>query len=1121
MQLRTDKNSVLFFLFLFNEGGGEILDNINLYYKKENPFNQKTKFGDKLHGIPGANEILRNKFLEYIQKMARNKVYFSNTTYALIYKLIKTDKIGLYFNPSVKIANFFVSDEPVRVTGGYDFNKRRIEIYVSWKIGYDAIFQVLKSFMPILCNKIFATILSEGLLIYDYKNKGELSKHDKIKEWYFQYFRGFLGDVLKQQNVATKLASLVSQDYGTRMYERIENNLIEGTDPAIKVVKKGQNPELDIEGIPLIKKNPKELHDIFSDAIEDYVNDNLDELGIVNNSGPQYQQMQNMLNEFGNFGEFLYKNKDLELNPKNIQEVPDDEMPTDKRFVKDAESLMKYKMEKEAKEKEDQQFQKYLEKNPQLKAIVDRTKNPKLDQITEKYYKELSGAKNLGMIEKKNKDGTTLMIPQRNSQLALPVQSYVNSSDNQDYISLFLLGKECSLKDVEDAIEGTERSLKCYNDSVARLSAAITSNNTSNEELRKLTERAQLYKKQIDTIYPHLIQLMKQITKGTYNEDTFYKPVLSGDSESKTKNIIETDLANAQKYIETAKKLVKSQGSTDRRNYWWNVPSKEVKTTFNVPYTVERQNNLNLLQNNINRLNALNSIISSDSMSDAQKAAVISQFKTLSDTTKSVVGRMGDNLLQPAISATLWHTRSGATTHLTYSDALNFSNRNDYDRREKLRKQLKDEKAHHGDITAPQYIRDHKITSLDNRLFGNTSIRNASEKIKNNDNDFYSKPNIERNIRVVIDQIKDLGDKINDDLRNNKLNNVNISNRSLADTASMLIDARNLKVNTGRGKISIFDASFNYGSLSSNEKKKLQDNLHNIVSVAGLAKNYIESRARQSYGALDPNINRSTNIDTLQHFFDPSASDKRMKRIIRDLQDVNSRLKNKNSHAASALAKLLNANDQNSEIIDIVNGEFVNDYSDKESRDKLLIFLNKFMTVYNRDSKPGQAYLVLGNKSLLDKANDPKKNYYRLLFLNGLDYLRECIPPWQTIMDHFKNGYATAKHVADVVKSIYRFVKVTLPLKSNMYPYMNQKFGFESMADKDYFDLAYKLTFNIKKMYELKKYSTRSNMIYSEIFLPVSIFQKVLFVNITTQNDYDNTMLYLINCANKGLEEFL
>ena len=1071
--------------------------------RERTPFNQKPQMFDKLHGMPGANQILRNKFLEYVLNTAKNKTYFSNTTYSIIYKLIKTDKIGLFFNPSVKIREFFVSDEPVHISGGYDFNKRRIEIYVNWRYGYDAIFQVLKSYMPLLCNKIFATILSESLLIYDYKHNGELSKHDKIKQWYYEYFRGVFGTALKQQNLANKLADIVSQNYGTKMYERVENALIEGTDPQIKVIKKGENPELDIEGIPLIKKNEKELHDIFSDAIEDYVNANMNELGIDNHAGDQYRRVKEFFDEFGNFGEFLYKNRDLELNPKNIQENPEeDSLPGDKKIIEDTKQLTKYQLDKEANEREERAYQKYLKDHPKIKELLDATNNPSLDQITEKYFGNLKNAKEFNMIERKNSDGTVTMIPQRSTNRAQSVKTFIDSDNNQDYISLFLLGKNCSAKDMKEAIDGVKNNLKCYRNTQLKLNNAIRKGD-SPEKIRKLNEAYQLYEKQFKTTFSHLVQLFAEKTKGTDNYDKFYKPVLTGDT---SKNSIETDYSNAQLIINDMSKAIYDHGINKNRNLWISSDSKKIIKNSN-----------KTINNKINELKALDAIIISDSTTQKEKYDAIQRFNIMCNSNGEVanlVGNIGDKILDPYIKNTKWN--NNPNEHLRYSDIIRGSNKKNVDsyfkflnlkeRYEDIQKKFNNPAESKG-----------KIESISNDLFGNKQVHtdlNALRNIKNNlDAD---------HIYDVIDNINKLGNSINDDINKGRIHNTKINGENfrniISNFTNINFDGKQLYDKNNINRQQYVDRINNLLQ-NNNKKNNFLIYMSNLANIVNLSKNHIEDETRKYYHEFDSFIGRSTKLNILQKFND--YLDRRKKSIDQNLKIYEGRLKNRGPLAQKELKEALKDQNQNTDLIDIIDGQFVDDYTDQNDRNRLIQLLSKFLNSTEKYLLPGKNQLALGNDSLLSKADNPEKDYYKLLFLNGLDYLRDCLPSWETIVEHFKSGYATAKHAVQVVKSIYRTVKVVLPLKSNIYPYMNQKFGFDIIGDKDYFDLAYKLTFNVKKMYSLKKYSVRHNMIYSEIFLPVSIFSKILFVNITTQNDYDNIMLYLINCANKGLEEFL
>ena len=401
---------------------------------------------------------MTNKLLEFIKKAAQSKTNFSNTTYSIIYNLIKKGKIAIFFTPSLRVKNFFVSDEPVNVVGGYNYEKRKFEVFVKWSAGYDIITQAIQSYMPILCNKIFGVILSDALIVYDYKHQGELSKHDMIKAWYKTYFDGVFGDTLHRPDLAKKLSDVVSANYGARLFDRMEKSIIEGKSPAVKISKKGENVDLDIEGIASIKKGDKELHDIFSDAIEDYVNEYRDQFHIDHTG---YADLMKLCDDFGDFGAFLYKNRDLDLNPDNLKEIPEDQSVTNSKspYFKEGKDAAKKELEKLAEKEENNKFKAYIDSNPKIKAALKKSEDEVWDKRAERFFGKTM-EKRQGVLDARR----DRLQKQNERQKALKDRkAYINSDNNEDYISAYLLKrKEVSIDDLNDAADGLKKSVEAW-----------------------------------------------------------------------------------------------------------------------------------------------------------------------------------------------------------------------------------------------------------------------------------------------------------------------------------------------------------------------------------------------------------------------------------------------------------------------------------------------------------------------------------------------------------------------------------------------------------------------------------------------------------------------------------
>ena len=264
--------------------------------------------------------MLRRRLLDYVRRMAVSKTYFSNATYSIIYKLLEEKRLLIAFMPKIRVTKFFVNDSsPISVIGGYNYNTRKIEILVKWAFGIEAIYSMFESHLPLICNKVFAIILSEALLVYDYRHNGELSKSDLVKRWYKTYFENVFEKMLTRKTVVSNLSTVVSDDYGARLFTQVEKAIVEGRSPSVKIDRIGANAELDIEGIPSIKKGSKILEDIFGDCIEDAVIDNKDAFNIDDLT---QKELKDVWSNFAEFGAFIYNNRDLALDPQYIAADP-------------------------------------------------------------------------------------------------------------------------------------------------------------------------------------------------------------------------------------------------------------------------------------------------------------------------------------------------------------------------------------------------------------------------------------------------------------------------------------------------------------------------------------------------------------------------------------------------------------------------------------------------------------------------------------------------------------------------------------------------------------------------------------------------------------------------------
>ena len=204
------------------------------------------------------------------------------------------------------------------------------------------------------------------------------------------------------------------------------------------------------------------------------------------------------------------------------------------------------------------------------------------------------------------------------------------------------------------------------------------------------------------------------------------------------------------------------------------------------------------------------------------------------------------------------------------------------------------------------------------------------------------------------------------------------------------------------------------------------------------------------------------------------------------------------------------------------NGNYTNEQIQSLIRHTRLI-ANNIVQQARSNNVSNIAYLVNATDTrALPSLQDQLDQYRRQLFIDGVEYLCHTYwPSWNTIKHVLRRAGHYTVRTLRALRVVLSTVKDMLPLKSNIEKYANQGLGFEVFGDPDYFDLAYKNNCGVKKMYKLNKGTCKNNFVYSEIYMPVTILQKTLFAQISLQNEFSPDVLYLINCANKGLESML
>lgn len=344
----------------------------------------------------------------------------------------------------------------------------------------DIVNDVVRTYLNDACNEAIALILSEALYVYNYRNNGRLCNLDIVTDWYENYFEATLSAITNRTTTASVLAPLIAKTYPTTIYNQVEKAILEDRSPAVTIVNKGGNPDLDIEGIPSIKKGDKTvLNKIFEDAIEDVVLANKEELHL---DTVLFDDLTKYKDDFGLFGTFLYRNRDLDLNINNLADMPDGTKISNPSIL-----YQQRKGEQKAERSDRKDYNKEVHQNiqdtPTLKDARDR--------ILDVQYVKKYGAR---------PPTEAALIP------------------GTTYIGRYLLNSnsKVTLQDLNYAIDCTKKSYDTYlslSDGIDRI--------TDNDKRMKALEALRIQAQASKALYTDLFNLFRKVSKNTPNEQFF------------------------------------------------------------------------------------------------------------------------------------------------------------------------------------------------------------------------------------------------------------------------------------------------------------------------------------------------------------------------------------------------------------------------------------------------------------------------------------------------------------------------------------------------------------------------------------------------------------------------
>lgn len=1067
----------------------------------------KSNFLDKIYGIYGFNDLLRYHLLNHIQRLSQNRDQFSNTTYSILYNLIDTKRVAVYFTPSMRISTFMEMDVPVGVVGGYNFNNRRIECFVKWSFGIDAINEIVDSQMPLVCNKLFAIIMSEALLIYDYKSNGALSSHESIKKWYKTYFNGIIGDSLRSSaSLAESLSDIISNKYGNIIFNNIEKTTIEGRSPAVKITRRGENADLNIDGIPSIEKGDKVLRDSFGDILDDEFKKVNQITNLIS-----YDELKEFADEFGAFGEFIYKNRDLKLHPDNLRDSPEDEdeggILASTRSYRSSYNNTLQSLKNEAHERDRQER-------------LDRINKKRIETYTaefaDDYEEEVKRSGSLGyqlglggrapVVNPKLKSGSILSA---DKQLA----EYISTKPKTSFITTYLIDDDfrhrglsrASIQDLETAVEATKKA-KAFYDKAVVICQNHDTNDKISAEVRNTFGMPPLKPDEKETLsYGDIYK----IWVSNY-ADQYYKPtaalfaLAAEESTANGSDAIRTDFPidpNAR----TKADLVKGISMTDHEaklqrmsDYIRRQKEIDASTSLNPAFNDANKTKLAKMEADMlatftryydeGRYDRNTRTYDKAAQDDLNKKRD-EIIKFIEDTTS--YGNIPTRVLNYNNVFNAINTANGGTPIIDRKLLTGFGSTQDYNDTIKDIIYVPTNTPNAG--AATPHIPT-SITDVDKFLSGAlrvSKLSNYTTTINDNDSryDQAKIQNAKNASAALMDKLKEYG--INDISSVNDINDL----RSRLTRAYISKNNNPNYITTNLYKNELLPL------LSDAYKANMElgaDNIDKTVQAI--------STARQNGVTLDQNeLNLLTTYLGRTNKFNPSKFLNDMpeefnKSLTKEQLDL---IRKYISNQPRYLDRFKSANMANI------------------SRDDFLTLMRIFNKLYDLEGnflKPNLLNCTT-NKIKLNGSGA----YEKIKFVTGaIGMLRIVLPSWEEMKDLAHESFVDMpKRVMSAIRHTYRVGKLLLPLESNMAPYINKKFGFGKFADKDYFDIAYDINFKIKKMYSNGKGTTRRGFLYSELYMPVTIFQKVLFMQLSSIGDYNPEILFLINCANKGLESLL
>ena len=123
--------------------------------------------------------------------------------------------------------------EQFKVSGGYDPNRKIIKLVIWFYTGLEPERLIFEELFPKIYSLILASVLHEGLYIYNFKSNGN-SFDSRLNNWYKHYFINTMMQHTGRSTISKFCGDYLGESWAKYMYENVEKAIVNGNDPYFK-----------------------------------------------------------------------------------------------------------------------------------------------------------------------------------------------------------------------------------------------------------------------------------------------------------------------------------------------------------------------------------------------------------------------------------------------------------------------------------------------------------------------------------------------------------------------------------------------------------------------------------------------------------------------------------------------------------------------------------------------------------------------------------------------------------------------------------------------------------------------------------------------------------------------